>query len=107
ILLASAAVAGLLEEVVVVGYLVTRLQDLGWGAPAIIMASALLRGTYHLYQGWPMALGNVVMGVVFVAFYLRTKRLGPLIVAHWLLDVFSFVGPEFLPDEWLDALNAV
>lgn len=107
ILLASAAVAGLVEEVIVVGYLVTRLQDLGWPVPAIIIASALLRGTYHLYQGWPMALGNVVMGVVFVWVYLKTKRLAPLIIAHWLLDAVSFVGPELLPAEWLDALNAV
>ncbi len=107
ILLASAAVAGLVEEVIVVGYLVTRLQDLGWRVPAIIVASALLRGTYHLYQGWPMALGNVVMGVVFVWVYLKTKRLAPLIVAHWLLDAVSFVGPEVLPQEWLDALNAI
>lgn len=107
ILLASAAVAGLVEEVIVVGYLVTRLQDLRWGMPAIIAASALLRGTYHLYQGWPMALGNVVMGVVFVWVYMRTKRLAPLIVAHWLLDAVSFVGPEVLPQEWLDALNAI
>lgn len=107
ILLAAAAVAGLLEEVIVVGYLVTRLQDLRWGMPAIIMASALLRGAYHLYQGWPMALGNVVMGVVFAWVYIRTKRLAPLIVAHWLLDAVSFVGPEVLPQEWLDALNAI
>jgi membrane protease YdiL (CAAX protease family) len=107
VLLASAAVAGLLEEVVVVGYLVTRLQDLGWGTPAIILASALLRGTYHLYQGWPMALGNVVMGAVFAWVYIRTKRLAPLIVAHWLLDAVSFVGPELIPADWLDALNAV
>jgi membrane protease YdiL (CAAX protease family) len=105
ILLASAAVAGIVEEVIVVGYLVTRLRDLKWGIAATVAASALLRGSYHLYQGWPMALGNVVMGVVFALVFLRTGRLGPLIVAHWLLDAASFIGPELLPQEWLDALN--
>src|SRR5690606_17780251 len=74
ILLASAAVAGLVEEIIVVGYLVTRLQQLKWSIPAIIAASALLRGAYHLYQGWPMALGNVAMGVVFALLYLKTGR---------------------------------
>ena len=102
ILLAAAGVAGVVEEVIVVGYLITRLRDLKWGIPAAIIASALLRGGYHLYQGWPMALGNVVMGVVFALVFVRTGRLGPLIVAHWLLDAAAFIGPEFLPAEWID-----
>ncbi len=106
ILLAAAAVAGILEEVVVVGYLVTRLRELRWGVAATIMASALLRGTYHLYQGWPMALGNVAMGVVFSLYFLRTGRLGPLIIAHWTIDAVSFIGPELLPADWIDAINA-
>lgn len=106
ILLASAAVAGLLEEVIVVGYLVTRLRELRWGVVATIMASALLRGTYHLYQGWPMALGNVAMGVVFSLYYLRTGRLGPLVIAHLTIDAVSFIGPELLPPDWIDAINA-
>lgn len=106
ILLASAAVAGLLEEVIVVGYLATRLRELRWGIAATIVASALLRGTYHLYQGWPMALGNVAMGVVFAAYFLRTGRVGPLIIAHWTIDAVSFIGPELLPADWIDAINA-
>lgn len=105
ILLASAAVAGILEETIAVGYLMTRLRDLAWGVPAMIITSALLRGSYHLYQGWPMALGNVVMGAVFAWVYHRTGRLAPLIVAHLLLDLVAFVGPEVLPQAWLAALG--
>lgn len=105
ILLTSAAAAAILEEVVVVGYLVTRLQQLRWSVPAIIIASALLRGAYHLYQGWPMALGNVAMGVVFAWVYIRRPRIAPLIFAHFLLDFVAFVGPEVVPEAWLDALH--
>lgn len=105
ILLASAAVAGFVEEIIVVGYLMTRLRELRWGVTAIIVTSALLRGTYHLYQGWPMALGNVAMGVVFAVVYLRTGRVGPLIIAHWTINAVSFIGPELLPADWLEALN--
>ncbi|NTV39471.1 MAG: CPBP family intramembrane metalloprotease, partial [Demequinaceae bacterium] len=105
ILLASAGVAGLLEEIIVVGYLVTRLSEMRWSMPVAILASALLRGTYHLYQGWPMALGNAVMGAVFAWFFIRTGRLGPLILAHWTLDAVSFVGPELAPASWIDAIN--
>jgi membrane protease YdiL (CAAX protease family) len=105
VLILAALVAAVLEETIVVGYLVTRLGELRWRIPAIVAASALLRGSYHLYQGWPMACGNVVMGVVFAAFYLRTRRVGPLIAAHAILDLVSFVGPEVIPESWLVALN--
>jgi uncharacterized protein len=37
-----------LEEVVVVGYLVVRLREIGLVTPAVVAASALLRGSYHL-----------------------------------------------------------
>lgn len=107
VLLLSAAVAGILEETVVVGYLMERLREIGWSVPAAIVASALLRGAYHLYQGWPMALGNVAMGLVFAWWYHRTGRLGPLIFAHWTLDAVSFAGPELVPEEWLVQLGIV
>jgi len=107
ILLASAACAAVLEEVLVVGYLATRLEQLRWSVPVIILSSALLRGAYHLYQGWPMALGNAVMGAVFAYVFIRRRRLAPLIVAHFMLDFVSFVGPEVVPDSWLDALGLV
>ncbi|MFW2512589.1 CPBP family intramembrane glutamic endopeptidase [Demequina sp. SO4-13] len=105
ILLFSAAVAGVLEETIAVGYLVTRLKEMRWSATGAIVASALLRGAYHLYQGWPMALGNVVMGLVFAWVFHRTGRLGPLILAHWTLDAVSFIGPELVPEEWLVELG--
>ena len=60
--LMNAAGAALLEETVVLAYLVTRLQQLGWSAWAAIGASAVLRGSYHLYQGWGGFLGNLAMG---------------------------------------------
>lgn len=105
ILLASAAVIGLLEETLVVGYLVTRLQDMRAGVVVTILVSSLLRAGYHLYQGWPMALGNAAMGAVFAWVYLRTGRLGPLVIAHWTLDAVAFIGPEVVPASWIDALN--
>jgi len=105
ILLMAAAAAAILEETVVVGFLVTRLQDMRWSVPAAIIASALLRGSYHLYQGWPMALGNVVMGLVFAWVYVRRDRLGPLIIAHMLLDSVAFIGPEVIPAHVLTSLG--
>jgi hypothetical protein len=42
---------------------------------------------------------------VFVLVFLRLRRVGPLIVAHAILDLVSFVGPEIVPISWLVALH--
>lgn len=84
------------EEVVVVGYLMTRLRQLGVGRGGTIAASALLRGSYHLYQGFGAGLGNVVMGVIFGAAYERWRRLWPLVIAHFVIDVVAYVGYALL-----------
>lgn len=75
-----------------IGYLFDRLRRVGWGPWAIILGSALVRGTYHLYQGFGGFIGNIVMGIVFGWVYQRWGRTGPLVVAHTLLDVVTFVG---------------
>jgi membrane protease YdiL (CAAX protease family) len=105
LLILAALVAAVLEETIMVGYLVTRLREMRWKVAWIVAASAIIRGCYHLYQGWPMAIGNLVMGIVFVLVFLRTRRVGPLIVAHAILDLVSFVGPEIVPISWLVALH--
>nr|ASV47106.1 CAAX protease self-immunity [uncultured bacterium] len=92
VLVLSAAMNAVLEEVVVVGYLLTRLRQLGWSAWWAVGAAAVLRGAYHLYQGFGGFLGNAAMGVLFGWFFLRTRRVMPLVVAHTLLDVVAFVG---------------
>lgn len=102
VLLLSALWAGLFEEVIVVGYLFARLTELGWRSPVIIAASALLRGSYHLYQGFGPFIGNAVMGIVFAWVYRRWGRVTPLVVAHFLLDAVSFVGYAAL-SPWLAA----
>ena len=51
-LLLSALQNGLLEEVLVTGYLLTRLRKLGVNPGDAIAISATLRGSYHLYQGF-------------------------------------------------------
>jgi membrane protease YdiL (CAAX protease family) len=98
VLLLSAVENALVEEVIAVGYLLARLRDLRWGPWAAVAASAALRGTYHLYQGFGQALGNAVMGAIFAWWFQRTGRLWPLLVAHTLLDVVAFVGYLYLGD---------
>jgi membrane protease YdiL (CAAX protease family) len=98
VLVLSAAQNAVLEEVVVVGYLITRLRQLGWTPVWATAASAVLRGSYHLYQGFGAFLGNAVMGLLFGTFFIRRGRVLPLIVAHTILDVVAFVGYAVLKD---------
>jgi membrane protease YdiL (CAAX protease family) len=83
---------GVLEEILVVGYLLRRLSQLGWSPGRSIAASAVLRGSYHLYQGFGGFLGNAVMGVIFGVLYRRWGRVAPLIIAHSLIDAVAFTG---------------
>jgi len=92
VLLLSALRAGLVEEVIVVGYLYKRLGELGWSRWAIVGSTALLRGSYHLYQGFGAFVANVAMGVLFGWLYTKYGRLLPLVVTHFLLDAAVFVG---------------
>lgn len=108
VLVLAALQNGLLEEVVAVAYLQARTADLGWGRVRFVVWSSLLRGSYHLYQGFGPFLGNVVMGVVFSWFYTSRwgrRRVLPLVVAHTILDVVAFVGYALLPLGWKQALG--
>lgn len=92
VLVLSAAQNAVLEEVIMVGYLFRRWGQAGWGPWQVIVTSALIRGSYHLYQGFGGFLGNAAMGLLFGWLYTRTKRVMPLVVAHTILDVVAFVG---------------
>lgn len=98
VLILHALKNALLEEVIVAGYLVVRLEQLGWRPVWIVAASAVLRGFYHLYQGIGPGLANMLMGVVFAEWFRRTRRTMPLIIAHTLIDVVAFVGYALLRD---------
>jgi len=92
VLIIAAFANGFAEEVVVVGYLITRLRQLGLSQNRAILASSVLRGLYHLYQGFGAGLGNLVMGLVFGYAWCRSGRLWPLVIAHGLIDTVAFVG---------------
>lgn len=103
VLTLAAAQNAILEEVIMIGYLFTRWRQIGWTTTRIIAVSALIRGSYHLYQGLGGFVGNVIMGAIFGYFYTRTRRVLPLIICHTILDIVSFVGYALLHDHvsWL------
>lgn len=95
-LLLSAVVAGVVEEVVVLGYLVHRLEQRGWTPGGVLLLAATVRVSYHLYYGLDV-LPFVGWAVVSVLLYRRRRRLLPFIAVHALWDLSSF-GAQYLSD---------
>lgn len=96
VLLLSALQNGVLEEILVTGYLLSRLRKLGVHPMAAVAISATLRGSYHLYQGFGGFVGNAIMGVIFGTLFLRWRRATPMIIAHTLIDAVAFIGYALL-----------
>jgi membrane protease YdiL (CAAX protease family) len=92
VLVLSAFQNAAVEEVVVLGYLLSRLDRLGVRPSRAIVISAVIRGSYHLYQGVGGFIGNAVMGAIFGVLYRRWGRVTPMIIAHFLIDSAAFVG---------------
>ena len=87
---------GLLEEVLMIGYLLTRLEQLRVRPWAAILISAAVRGSYHLYQGFGAFVGNMIMGLIFGVLFFRWRRVLPFIIAHSLIDAGAFIGYALL-----------
>ena len=94
VLLLAALKAGLMEEIVVVAFFFRKLAlafpklNPVW----IVVLSALLRASYHLYQGPSAFLGNFLMGLIFGFYFYKTKRVAPLVLAHFVMDATVFIG---------------
>lgn len=102
VLLLYAARAALQEEIIMIGYLFARLGDLGVGRWGTILISAMIRGTYHLYQGYGAFVANFAMGVVFGWLYTRgpERRVIPFLVTHFAIDAVVFVGAPAAANAW-------
>ena len=79
------------EEILEAGYFVHALERFGmWPT---VLASGLLRGILHMYQGIGGVIALFTFGAIFALVYWRWRQLWPLIIAHSLND---FVGLLFL-----------
>ena len=96
VLLMSALQDGILEEVLVVGYLLSRLRLLSVSPAWAVAIAAVLRGSYHLHQGIGPFIGNVILGVIFSVLFLRWRRTNPFIITHTLINSVAFIGYTLL-----------
>ena len=77
------------EEIVWRGYALTRLVRLTESPGIAVVLSSLLFGALHLHYESFQVFSMVVMGVITALAFLRWRRLGPVIVAHVLWNVYA------------------
>lgn len=92
--LVGGAQAGFIEEIVVLAFVVTTLEQARRPRREIVAVALLLRASYHIYYG-PGVFGIFVWASVFVWLFLRLRTIVPLIAVHSSWDVLIF-----LDDKW-------
>ena len=75
------------EELIVRAYLISELEYLTGRTWLAGLASVALQVSYHLYQGWFPALCYVGLFGVFTLYYIRARRITPVIFAHMIDDL--------------------
>src|SRR5262249_22238370 len=88
-MIAFIVVNSFFEEIIVSGYVITALS--AQGAALSITASTLLRLLYPLYQGPVASVSVLPVGLLFGAVYWRRRSVWPLIVAHTITNLISFM----------------
>ena len=101
--------AGIVEEIVVLGYLVRRLEQRGFSPVVVVAIDVAVRVSYHLYYGWNV-IPIACWALASVLVYRRVRRLLPFILLHFAWDAvtpFRAFYPEAYRLMWVVALIAV
>lgn len=86
---AASLAAGVVEETVVLAFVVSTLRQAGRPLVEIAAVAIALRMSYHDYYG-PGVAGIAVWAAVFIWLYLRTGSIIPLIIVHFFWDATIF-----------------
>ncbi len=86
--------AGIVEETVVLAFVVSTLRQARRPLPEIVLVAVLLRCSYHDYYGLGV-VGIAVWAAIFVWLFLRTGSVLPLIIVHMLWDSSIFLGQRW------------
>jgi len=85
------AIVALSEETIFRGYLLLRIEGIGWRAPAAVLASAVVFSIGHGYEGSAGMATVGMMGVLFALVYIWRKSLVAPITMHFLQDLVAIL----------------
>jgi membrane protease YdiL (CAAX protease family) len=83
--LTTSATTAIAEEVIVNGYLITRLEQFGWTPQRALALSLTLRTSYHIYYGVGFLL-TIPFGYFVTRSFQKHHRLNRPIAAHFIYD---------------------
>jgi membrane protease YdiL (CAAX protease family) len=86
--------AGIVEELVVLGFVVVTLRQARRPWWEVTLVALVLRGSYHVYYGVGV-IGILIWASLFYWTYLRTRSLLPLMVCHAAWDTFALLSQRW------------
>jgi membrane protease YdiL (CAAX protease family) len=105
--LALAVTAGLCEEFIYRGFAMAVLARLGSPAWAAVLASSVLFGLAHLYQGRGGLVSTMIIGTVFGTGRIAYDSLVPVVFWHTAVDAVAGVaGPRYLTKNSIKAAES-
>ena len=81
----------LYEELIARAYIISEVKYLTGSGILAVLVSVVVQSLYHLYQGIPTAIALGAMFMVLSIYYLRYKRIMPVILAHLYFDLFALL----------------
>lgn len=94
--IAASAITAIAEETLVNGYLLVRLEQLGWNPRWAFALSLTLRTSYHVYYGLGFLL-TIPLGYFVTRSFQKHRRLMRPILAHFIYDAIIFTIAVLLP----------
>jgi membrane protease YdiL (CAAX protease family) len=79
------------EELIVRGYLMSEILDLGGKGFWAILISIAVQMSYHLYQGFANGIMLTAGFAVFSIYFWKTRRVVPVVLAHFFMDAYYLV----------------
>jgi hypothetical protein len=90
----NAAQAGVIEELVVLAFVVVTLRQARRPWWEVTVVALVLRAAYHIYYG-PGVVGIILWALLMYWIYLRFRQVVPMILTHAVYDGTLFVGQRF------------
>lgn len=80
------------EELVVRAFTISEVEYLTKRSSLAVIVSVILQTSYHLYQGVFSAWSYVPIFLIFSLYYVKWKRITPVILAHLYFDLWGLLA---------------
>jgi membrane protease YdiL (CAAX protease family) len=83
------------EELIVRAYTMSEIMNLGGSRTVAILVSVVIQMSYHSYQGLLNGIALTTTFLVFSVYFSKTRRIGPVVLAHLCLDGYALLKGSF------------